>query len=434
LTLLAVRRSSWLRIKLDGEHLAIVLLLLSTHSLSRTSADEILADPVTFERGLRGVLVAVALLIVAPAILQRVRRGSQPAGKAVTALTIYLAVAAGSYLYSAAPIVTLGKTFELVAALAVAVALMMRNDARTALRSALRLVVVLEGSLIAVAVVGYFTLPSSFHLLGGRPGFLAGPTMKSPYSHFNHLSAASAMIFAYGLASFFAVSERAGRIGWAGVATLGTAGILLSAGRQGLVIFLASAAAVLFFQRRRLFLILIAPLSALVIVANWDLLWALVRRGQAESTFTSLSGRFDWWASGVDAWAAHPWTGYGFGTGGRFVALRQIGVGPSSLHSGYLEALTGVGLLGFVPLLYVIVRVSVWALRSLHRKVSCAEAVLIVPLLLHAAVSLGFGAWLVADVLLFFFLATLSDVESRSISPDPSHAGAPGGAEAASRH
>ena len=413
LALFALRRVPWLHIKLDREHFAIILLLLSTHSLSRTSAEEILSDPVTFERALRGVLVAIALLIVVPVILKRLRGGAQPGGKAIVALMIYVAVAAASFFYSAAPIVSLAKTFELAVVLAVAIAFTMRGDAKDALRSALQLVVVLEGALIAVAVLGYFTMPSAFHLVGGRPGFLAGPTLKSPYAHFNHLSASSGMLFAYALSSVLSVRIRSARVGWISVSVVATAGMLLSAGRQGLVIFLASAAVVLFFQRRRLFLIGIVPLSALVVVANWDLLFGLAQRGQSASNFSSLSGRLEWWSVAADVWRVHPWTGYGFGTGGRFVALREVGSNASSLHNGYIEALTGVGIIGFLPLLYAIVRATSWSLTSLRRGVMSSEAILIVPLLLHTAVSLGFGAWMVADVLLFMFLAALSDVDSR---------------------
>jgi len=409
---IVARRSSWLKLKLEREHLAVILLLLSTHSLSSASADEILADPVTIERALRGVLVGLALLVVLPALLRRFRQGAIPAGRALLSFGLYAAVAAASTLYSAAQLVTTGKVFELGVAVLVAAALVMREDASQALRTAIRLVVALEAALIAVAIAGYFAIPGTFQLVGGRPGFLAGPTMKSPFAHFNHLSAAGAMSFAFALSGVFTARERSARLGWSTMAVIGTVGMLLAAGRQGLVIWLASAAVVLFFHRRRLFLALIAPLTAIVAVVNWDALLELFQRGQSESTFSSLSGRLVWWSAAIDAWKVHPWTGYGFGTGGRFVALHDIGVSSSSLHSGYFEALVGVGLLGVIPMFLAIVLVTRWALRSLRSGSYPMEAILIVPLLLHTSISLGFGAWLVADVLLFIFLAGLTDLES----------------------
>jgi O-antigen ligase len=274
----------------------------------------------------------------------------------------------------------------------------------------IRLVVLLEAALITVAVIGYFALPETFQLVGGRPGFLSGPTMKSPYAHSNRLSASGAMVFAYALSCLLAAEQRRGRVGWSAVGVAGTVGMLLAAGRQGMVIWLASAAVVLFFHRRRLFLALIAPLTAIVAVINWDALAEIFQRGQAASTFSTWSGRLVWWSAAFDVWELHPWTGYGFGTGGRFVALREIGVAASSLHSGYVEALVGVGLLGVIPLAYVMIRVARWCLRALRAKEYAVEAILVVPLFLHTLVSLGFGAWLVADVLLFLFLASLSDL------------------------
>jgi O-antigen ligase len=420
--LVFARRKSWLKLDLSREHIAVVLLLASTHSLSTQSAEDVLSDPVNSERAIRGLLVGAALLIVIPLIVKRWRAGSQPAGKALFGFGIYVTVGAASLLYSPAPVVTMGKVFEVGVALIVFAALFMRRDASSALRSAITLVVLLETALIAVAIVGYFALPGIFQLTGGRPGFLSGPTLKSPYSHFNHISASSAMVFAYALTALLSVRERRTQYWWAGLAAVGTGGMLLSAGRQGLVIFLASAVVSLFFLRRHLFLILIAPLSAIVIAANWDVLFEIFRRGQAESTFNSWSGRLNWWAGALDVWKTHPWTGYGFGAGGRYVALASLDVSASSLHSGYMEALVGVGILGLVPLFYVIFRVSSWALKNLHNQTNATEAILIVPLLLHTMVSLGFGAWLVADVLLFLGLAAMSDVADRRspvLTPQP---------------
>jgi O-antigen ligase len=407
---------------LNRENIALVLLLLSTHSLSRQTADDILADPVNAERSIRGLLVAAALLVVIPLIIKRWRAGARPAGKSLAGFGLYAVVGAASILYSAAPIVTMGKVFELGVALTVVGALTMRSDAEASIRSAIALVVMLEAALIAVALVGFVAMPSAFQLTGTRPGFLSGPTLKSPYSHFNHISASSAMIFAYALTAFLSVRERRTQYWWAGWALVGTIGMLLSAGRQGLVIFLASAVVSLFVLRRQLFLILIAPLSALVVAANWDVLFELFRRGQSQSNFSSWSGRITWWTGALDVWSAHPWTGYGFGAGGRFVALASLGISTSSLHSGYMEALVGVGILGLVPLFYVIFRVSSWALKNLHNQTNATEAILIVPLLLHTMVSLGFGAWLVADVLLFLGLAAMSDLADRRspvLTPQP---------------
>ncbi len=64
-------------------------------------------------------------------------------------------------------------------------------------------------------------------------------------------------MFAYGAALFFEIPGRGPRIGWLVFASMGTLAILLASGRQGLVIWIISAAVVLWIHRRRLLLFFI---------------------------------------------------------------------------------------------------------------------------------------------------------------------------------
>jgi O-antigen ligase len=124
----------------------------------------------------------------------------------------------------------------------------------------------------------------------------------------------------------------------------------------------------------------------------------------------TLTGRVGWWESALEAWASHPWTGYGYGVGGRFVALANVGRSfGSDVHSGYIETLVGVGLIGAVPLLIAVGLVLSWSLRALRDGRDVPIAILIVPLVVHTFVSQGFGAWLNADFMLFLCLAGIAD-------------------------
>jgi O-antigen ligase len=190
---------------------------------------------------------------------------------------------------------------------------------------------------------------------------------------------------------------------------MGTIGVVLSSGRQGLAIWLVAIVAVLWVLRRRLFVFLIAPLSAAIVVLNWDPIWTSIQRDQPSASFATWSGRLTFWAQAIEVWKEHPWTGYGFGVGGRFAVLG----GTISLHSGYFEALTGVGLLGVIPLLYVVARVAWWSGKSLLSGVLVRETVLFLPLVLHTLVSLGFAAWLKSDFFVFVFLIILADAATQ---------------------
>lgn len=403
------------RLGLTRGQWAVVLVLLGSHSFAATvSAEEVLANPLVIERAIRGALSGMALALAIPALFRHrsaFRSGRFPA---LAALTLYTLIAATSVLYSVAQVVTLGKAIELGAAAAAVWLVTLETRDGASLTRTIRLLVLLEASLLAVAVTGFFTLPSVFYSGDTRPGFIAVATMGAPYGAPNGLSASGALVFAYALAQTFESSPGRARRLWASLAIIGTLAVVLSSGRQGVAIWLASSAVLLWIYRRTLLLILVAPMTALVLWLNWDSLWETLTRSQAQVNVTTWSGRFTMWDAALEALTEHPWTGFGFGAGGRWVALERIGADTiSSLHNGYLEALLGVGLLGTLVLLAVAVRVTVWSVQSMRRRSLVPVAILIVPLLLRTFVSLGFGGWVNTELVLFACLAALTDRQSQ---------------------
>jgi O-antigen ligase len=156
---------------------------------------------------------------------------------------------------------------------------------------------------------------------------------------------------------------------------------------------------------------LIGPAAVLLFVAYQQQIIGALSRDRP-SNWVDLSGRLPWWEAAITAWERHPWTGWGYSTGGRFVALQSIDSGVvSSVHSGFLEVLVGVGILGAIPFLYALGRVVVWAARKMAARADTAIAVLIVPLIIRTAVSPGFGGWLDVEFVLFALLAALADVD-----------------------
>jgi O-antigen ligase len=401
---------------------AIAVALLATHTFAtKTSAEDVLENPLVIDRVLRGALAATALIIIAPLLISRIRDHGNRRHPSLTAISLYVLVATTSVLYSAAEVVTAGKVFELIAGFAIVWTIALSRNAREEARSAIHFVILLETAIVVASFIGFFLLPGDFTFIKNRPGFLLRETMVSPFAHSNSLSASGALVAAYALAMFFNVELSSAKRRWITVMVIGTVTVALSSGRQGLVIWLVSVILVLWVHRRRLFLTLIGPASAILVALNWDSIWASVQRGQAAGSLATWSGRLTYWASAIEVWQDHPWTGYGFGAGGRFVALDALGLDVSSLHSGYFEALTGVGLLGLIPLLYAVFRTSWWAGRELLANRSI-PAIAMVPLLLHTLVSLGFGAWLRADFLILAFLAVLADRDAGQRESGEAHA------------
>lgn len=392
---------------LTRENLAVIVALLGTFSIAaQTDADEVLRQPLAIERIVRGGLAALALAMVGPVLVNRIR-AYQPGHRSLVAVFAYLVWAGISTIYSAAPLVTAAKVFELTAGVAPLVAIALGPEPRRHLRNTVYLLMALHGVLLAVAVVGFFAVPSLFARAQGRPGFLGSHILAAPYAHNNAISAYGAMLLVFSLAMFF---DRKGSRGfWLGSGVVGLLAVVLASGRQGVGMALAGAAVVLWFQRRQLLLLLLGPAIAASIYIFRHELFDALSRGRPEN-FTNLTGRLYWWEAAIDTWAAHPWTGWGYAAGGRFVALESIGRGTTSnVHSGYVEALVGVGILGMVPLVYLVVRILIWSVRTMAARTDVAIAVLIVPLMLRTAVSQGFGGWLNTNFLLFVALAILAD-------------------------
>jgi len=394
------------------ENLALLLALLGTFSVTSglTEAEEVLREPVVLERAIRGVLAGIALAIAGPILISRLRQPRSGGYKAISAIVIYLGVALVSTLYSAAPLVTGAKIFEMVAGLAAVLAIAYGPDAKRRLEDTVTLVLVSQLALLAVGVVGFFLMPELFGPFETRPGFVSLRTLAPPFMHSNAVSSASALVATYALARLITSGSR--RALWITGLVISALALVLSSGRQGVAMVLFGVGLVLWVERRRLLAFLIGPAAILLFIANQQQVIVALSRDRP-SNWISLSGRLPWWEAAITAWERHPWTGWGYATGGRFVALQSIGSDVvSSVHSGFLEVLVGVGILGAIPFLYALGRVVVWAVRKMAARSDTAIAVLIVPLIIRTAVSPGFGGWLNVEFVLFALLAALADVDS----------------------
>jgi O-antigen ligase len=413
LTAFALRnRYPRLRAYYSRENLALLIALLGTFSVTAglTEAEEVLRDPVVLERVVRGLLAGIALAIAGPILINRLRRPRAVGHRAIAAIVIYLGVALVSTLYSAAPLVTGAKIFEMGAGLTAVLAIAYGPDAKRRLGDTVTLVLVSQLALLAVGVVGFFLLPDMFGPFETRPGFVSPRTLAPPFMHSNAVSSASALVGTYALAKL--LGRGPAKAFWATGLVISAMALILSSGRQGVAMALVGMALVLWIERRRLFALLIGPAAVLLFIAYQDQIIVALSRDRP-SNWITLSGRLPWWEAAITAWERHPWTGWGYSTGGRFVALQSIGSDVvSSVHSGFLEVLVGVGILGAIPFLYALGRVVLWAAKKMRARADTALAVLIVPLVIRTAVSPGFGGWLNVEFVLFALLAALADVDA----------------------
>jgi O-antigen ligase len=394
---------------LAREHLALVLLLLTFHTGAELPGDG--GGSGLIQDALRGGFGFLALVVIGPRFVAQMRvnhiyrRGMW----GMAALLVYMAVGILSVAYTVDVVSTLGKVFEMSVALALVFVLVLRDDAGDAIRRTISFVLFLEGALVLTAVIGFFVAPSVFAVRLSRPGFVFAATMDAPYSGPNGFSVMGAILAGWGVARAFELG-RGGRLApWFAVITLGSVATILASGRQGLIILVVSVAA-LFFIYRRVFTVLVgAPLAALIAITQWSTLWEVVLRDQNEGSVATLTGRTTFWAAGWEAIQQQPLTGHGLGIS-RVVALRPIGREQfTHLHNGYLEALVGVGILGFLPLMIAAMRMVIWSVRSLAVKKDVPYAMLAFPLILQNAIGMGFGGWFNVNLMLFLLVVALSD-------------------------
>ncbi len=393
-------------------HLALILVLFATQwSGSVVETDAILQDPIAMERVVRGILTGVALIVVTSVLARQRPALFSRRLPLVTLLGLYVLINGISTIYSVAPIVTAAKAFELLTGFLIILGITTLEMPVPALKRSIVLLITLEGVLMAVSVIGFFALPGIFSTLEARQGFITERTLTGIFMSPNALSVTGAVVAVFALARLLKIPRAPHRaLLWSGL-VIGLTAVVLASGRQGLIILILSVAIVQLTLRpfQAVFWVLPAVIVSSVLYAN-ELATAFTR-GQQVQLLISLSGRTEWWGVAMKAWLEHPWLGYGFGAGGRFVALERIGFGNvSSLHSGYLEVLTGVGILGFVPLILVLFGVGRFCLRVI--RVETEYAILFIPLVLHTFISLGFGGWLNTDFLILGLLAGLADTWS----------------------
>jgi O-antigen ligase len=117
---------------------------------------------------------------------------------------------------------------------------------------------------------------------------------------------------------------------------------------------LAFALAVLMVLRGRAALAALSVVG-LIVISVWgstlvETAQPYALRGQTTEQAARLQGRVSFWATALPVWQRSPIIGGGLQTASRFEALAQIekrsGISPNNVHSSWVEALVGTGVVG----------------------------------------------------------------------------------------
>ena len=407
---------------LRTEHAALIMLLLASHArVARSGAVDSLSSPLVFETAMRGVFVLAALALIVPVARTTITLSATFRRRhlAIVALIIYTGAAALSALYAVGFLQTAGKVAELATLIVITWHLVSRQDAPSALMRTLYLVVILEAGTLLVSVLGYFLAPALFAKTLSRPGFVFATTLEGPLGSANDTAATGGLLVAVAVAVWLSRAPDHRRWIWPALIVIGLAAVTLASGRQGVAIVVGAVAVVLWVRNRQGFVLVGLPAFALIWLFGGGVILDALLRDQPPGAVETLSGRTVFWDAAMQAFQRQPLAGYGFG-GSKFSVLAGIGADQyTHLHNGYLEALVGVGLIGFVPLMVAVVLTVRWCVGNLRRGHHVPLTVMVPALLAQNAIGQGFGGWLNTNLVLFVLLAALADVQGRSTPAAP---------------
>lgn len=318
-----------------------------------------------------------------------------------------------STVWSAVRIETLGKAVEILLATFCFLEVSRDENAQQKV-DALRQITLLTISAVAVFTVAGFCLHLPNFSMPNRGMFLRNAA-QSPFLSGNGLGYVSVALFLVIFAEW-----QGGRMRVAPAARAMTFAMFLfffAASRTSFAILIVSVALVASRKSRFLGVFTVAAISAVIAVFRGGVLDYL-HGSEANSNFTTLSGRTIVWSAAMREWHQHPWLGLGGGVGGKIV-LDHIGSFSfeilSSLHNGFMEILTGLGLVGITLGAVLLLLVTWRTLRAWKEHPEHSGTyVLIVHVWACTIMSTGIFGWMGYEMAIFLCLVATLDLLRRT--------------------
>ena len=336
---------------LPGIALLLILLgaMLQVEDLSGGGAGHSSATAILLIRT-PAIVLAFLLLLFKPKI----------APMRSTDLRFAYAAFAGLYLvstlWSHIPVQTLGKSAELLLA-GIVFFESCRGDNPIVRIEGLRQITLLTmATLGALAVVGFcLRLPA---YVQHRPGLISSTTAQAPFLSGNGTWICCECTDPCKVLAEWQAHRITARIA-IGQLLFSLALFSVSASRTSFGILLFSILLVVFKRSKLIGVLAVTGVLIAAVMFSTEIVTRL--QGHQDSSSFVLSGRTVVWTAAVRQFERYPLLGVGGGVGGKMV-IANIGnmylEEMSSLHNGFLEVLTGLGLVGFLIGCYMLVVAS----------------------------------------------------------------------------
>jgi O-antigen ligase len=321
-----------------------------------------------------------------------------------------------STLWSAQRLETLGKATEILLA---TLCFLQVSRSENALQrvDALRQIILLTISVVAVITVAGFCLRIPTFIFPNR-GLFTKDAAQSPFLSGNGLGYVSSALFLVVFAEW-----QAKRIRFAPAARQMLFAFTLfcfAASRTSFAVLVVSILVVVSRKSRAFGAALALATAALIAIFQGRVLDYL-HGTEATSNFQTLSGRTIVWTAAIRQWHQHPWFGVGGGVGGKQV-IKHIGSYSleilSSLHNGFMEILTGLGLVGIVLGVFILLLVTWRTFRTWkHHPEYSGTYVLIIHTWACTIMSTGIFGWMGYEMAFFLCIVTNIDLVRRMHAP-----------------
>jgi len=313
-----------------------------------------------------------------------------------------------SVLWSQQKVQTIGKAGELLLAGMVFFEATRESHPIVRVEGLRRITLLAMSTVGTLAVLGFVARVPGF--VQHRPGLISATTAQAPFLSGNGLGYVASALLLVVLAEWQAKRLPGKAAFWQII--FGLSLFSVSASRTSFGILLLTVLLVLFKRSK-----ILATLATTGVLLAGFLFWSGIlnrlQGHQNSSDFVTLSGRTVVWTAAVRQFEQHPLLGVGGGIGGK-VVISHIGnrylEEMSSLHNGFLELLTGLGLVGFLLGTYMLVATTLRAWSAWDTQPEYAGTyVLIIHVWMTTIMSTGILGWMGYEEALF--LCILSNID-----------------------
>jgi len=355
----------------------VLLILLSTVTLRYSfaggprTAEELTSNPFDIfslmKLGFTATAAALGFLALTAPQAERARVTTRPARfYTAYAVVVFLGIVA-----SVNPLLTSYRAIEMVAGLVVAAGAYRtcRGDALSRIE---KMIFWYSVAMILSAWVGAIIFGGA--ALEPQPGSPIPVRLQGIFPRISHnsLGYMSVLLALWSISRLLAREREIGpsRLISGAVAALGLVTLVASQYRTGYLALVAGAAVLLLVAGKKV----LASLALVTVLVFSFAGGGLVEeaqpyllRGQDTERASRLSGRVTYWSAAIPVWQQSPIIGGGLQTASRLVVLADLDTAKgtaSNLHSTWVEALVGTGLLG-VTMLALSLLIALW--RALAR-------------------------------------------------------------------